>query len=230
MQPSDCQALYRAPLFHNVPPAELEPFGSLWHRKKVPGQLILMAAGTASEVIYFVLEGSLKISLAAPDGREIVLALRGPGEVLGDISLLDNQGRSATVTTLEPCTLLWANRSDFVALARRSPQIMENLACILANRLRMATAQIQALSSLDVRGRMAVQILALAKEFGSCDEQGHIHIPIRVSQSDLGAMIGASRASVNTALSSWRKRQLIALSNDHQLTILNVAALEQEIC
>jgi CRP-like cAMP-binding protein len=135
------------------------------------------------------------------------------------MDLLDNRGRSASVVTLEPSAMLWMDRASFRRCMETMPRITFNLACILAARLRLANAQIQSLAALDTECRVARQILAFSERYGLSQSNGDISIPIRLTQSDIASMVGATREHVNKILVSYKERGYISVDSAYHLTI-----------
>ena len=225
--PETIAYLRTQPLFRGLSDAEIEPIAPHWHVRSVPNNKVLMSPEEAGDSVYLLKSGSVKI-VSEGDGGLVVLGLRGAGEVLGEISLIDSRGRSAKVVTIEPCELLWAQRDELMKVVDKTPRLMFNLACILASRLRLATAQIRALAQLDVRGRLARQLLALADDCGQPLRRGTL-IPLRVTQSDLAQMVGASRVSVNQTFAVWKDNKIIADRSNYRIVILDRAALEGEL-
>jgi CRP-like cAMP-binding protein len=159
----------------------------------------------------------------------VILGLRGPGEVVGEMSLLDHQARSATVTALEPCSVLWVDRATFGAWLQTVPALNANLLRLLARRLRLAGIHILTLSTLDLYGRVARQLLSLATECGEPLEDGGdaVLIPLRLTQSDLAAMVAATRARVNAVLMYYKRHGVIAVDRSLRITLRDPAALEE---
>jgi len=215
----------RLPLFEGLSPGQLAEINAQLHRRTVPTGRLLMMVEDPGEVAYLILEGTVKVYVDRPDGTEIIIALRGPGEIVGEMSIVDRHSRSATVLTLEPCTLLAWDRARFAAALQTMPGLSYNLARILASRLRVATAQIQALAGLDLQGRVARQILTFAEEYGRPAGDGAVQIPLRLTQSDLAGMVGASRVRVNEVVVDFKRRGYIAVDARHRLTVHDAAAL-----
>jgi CRP/FNR family cyclic AMP-dependent transcriptional regulator len=167
----------------------------------------------------------VKIHVEQPDGSDVILAIRGPGEVLGEMSILDSLGRSANAETMEDCDLCWLDRVTFKNYLQSTPIMAYNLACILARRLRIASVQIQALSSMDVYGRVSRQLLAFANEFGEPAANGDVRIPLRLTQPDLASLVGASRVRVNQVLVFYKRHKYLTVDHEHRITIHNAAAL-----
>ncbi|MDF2762376.1 MAG: transcriptional regulator, Crp/Fnr family, partial [Thermomicrobiales bacterium] len=138
----------------------------------------------------------------------------------------DRAARSADVTALEPAVLVWLDRGTFERLRRDIPAITENLLRLLTRRLRLANAQLQAMATLDVHGRVARQLLALADVLGEEVADGGVRIPLRITQSDLAALVGATRVRVNEVLVGFTRRNHIAVDRQHRITIRNRAELE----
>lgn len=224
-RPLTIETLSNLPLFADVATTDLAQILPAVHRKVFPAETIIITAEQPGEVAYLVLEGSLKI-IGEDGGKDVILAIRGAGEIIGEMSLLDGLGRSASVTTLEECTLLWVDRHDFWQKLWKVPQVPVNMTRILSKRLRLCTAQIQAMAALDANGRLARQLLAFAREYGEKTASGQ-HIPIRLTQTELADMVGISRVRANQILVYWKKRKYIAVDDQHHITLLNQAALEQ---
>ena len=162
----DAATLAALPLFAGLTPAQLATIAAQVRRRTIPAGTILILAEEPGEVAYLIEHGAMKVSLMQADGTEVILGLRGPGEMVGEMSLLDRQARSATVTALEPCSVLWVDRATFGAWLQTVPELNANLLRLLAGRLRLAGLQILTLSTLDLYGRVARQLLSLAAECG----------------------------------------------------------------
>jgi CRP/FNR family transcriptional regulator, cyclic AMP receptor protein len=222
----DASELGKFELFRGLSAAELTRVNDLLGRTKFPAGAMILTADQPGEMAYVILEGTLKVSTIESNGRELTLALLGPGEVVGELAVADRAGRSADVTALEPSVLVWLDRGTFVQLRRDIPAVTENLLRLLARRLRLANAQLQAMATLDVHGRVARQLLALAGALGEDLPDGSSRIPLRITQSDLAALVGATRVRVNEVLVGFTRRRLIAVDRQHRITIRNRAELE----
>jgi len=177
-------------------------------------------------VMAVVLTGSVKIQLDREDGTEITLALLGPGDTVGEMSLVEREGRSANVVTLEDTTFLWMDRASFLDALTSMTQLTYNLVRQLSSRLRLANQNIQALSTLDVAGRVARQILVFADQYGRQDAQG-IRIPVPLTQSDIAEMVGATRERVNHAMVAFKNSGALSVDPHHRITIHDRAALAE---
>jgi CRP/FNR family cyclic AMP-dependent transcriptional regulator len=208
-------------LFQGLAPHELAEINGLLHSQTVQAGTHFITAEQPGEVVYVLLEGTVKIYVTHADGREVILAFLGPGDTVGEMSLVDSSGRSANVVTTEPSRLLWMDRANFQACLRTLAPLANNLVRLLAHRLRFANEQIQALCTLDVSGRVARQILAMADRYGSPEDGGEVRIPIRLTQSDLAEIVGASRERVNQVIVELKQRGAIAVDPDHRIRVCN---------
>ncbi len=223
----DPSQLGEIPLFRDLTPEQLTWLNDHLHHKVFPAGSNIAIVEQPGEVVYIILEGTVKIHVEQLDGTDVILAILGPGDTVGEMSLVDSAGRSANVFTLEGSTTLWMERTTFHECLRTMPAITYNLVGILCSRLRLANEQIQALATLDIYGRIARQILAFAKEYGQLAADGDSHIPIRLTQSDLADLVGASRERVNQVMVAYKRRKYISVDPDHHITVHNRDALAQ---
>ncbi len=166
----------------------------------------------AAGSLHLVRSGSVQVTLETEDGKETVLALFGPGACFGEIAALDGAGRSATVIAAEPTTTLALSREDLMAFIHERPDFALQLISLLASRLRRTDARLEDAYFLDLDGRLARCLVGLAEERGESIADG-IRIP-PLSQSDLAAMLGSTRVSVNKLLGAYQDAGLIAMHSD----------------
>ncbi len=214
-------------LFDGLVPEELLAVNRTLRLRKFAAGTAMMAEEEPGNAVYIVLQGSLRIHLEGAEGSEVILAILGPGEIVGEMSLVDSLTRSATVVTREPTVVAFLDRTAFWELLRSFPKLSYNLAGILSRRLRLANATIEALATLDVHGRVARQILAFAQEYGVRGTNGSLRIPLRLTQTDLAGLVGASRVRVNQVLVSYKRRRYITVDRQYCITVHNVPALAQ---
>jgi CRP/FNR family cyclic AMP-dependent transcriptional regulator len=220
----DADALARLPLFEGLSRSDLSRLLGHLHEKPFPAGTNVLIAEQPGEAVYVILMGSVKVHAVHPNGTEVVLAVLGAGEVLGEMSAADSLGRSASVVTLEETDLLWMDRRTFGASVDSSTILARNLAEVLSKRVRLANARLISLASLDVPGRVASELLSLAREYGQVTPEG-VRIPMRLTQADLAALVGASRVSVNQALGQFRKRELVSIGKDGRVSLRDEEAL-----
>jgi CRP-like cAMP-binding protein len=215
----------RMTLFNDLTEAQLQELSSLLHRKSFAAGTMLMTAEQAGEVVYFILSGTVKVCAEQADGSEVIYAIIGQGEIVGEMSALDQPMRSASVVTLEPTKVLWMDRATFHRYLLTMPRLTFNLACILSARLRMADAQIRSLARLEVEARVARQLMAFADRYGQVLPNGDNHIQIRLTQGDIASLIGASREHVNKVIVAYKERGYLSVDRQYHITIHNFQAL-----
>jgi CRP/FNR family cyclic AMP-dependent transcriptional regulator len=156
-----------------------------------------------------VLAGLVRISAPSPDGREIVLNMINPGEIFGEIALLDGKDRTADAMAQTDCELLVIERRSFIPFLIGNPEIALRLLAVLCDRLRRTTEQVEDMLFRDLPSRLAKKLLSLAAASGERSERG-VRIATRLSQRELGTMVGMSRESVNKQLRQWQVEGIIA--------------------
>jgi CRP/FNR family cyclic AMP-dependent transcriptional regulator len=214
-------------LFRNLEPEDRARLEALLHETTFPAGTNVLRYEQPGEVVYIVVAGTVKIHVIHPDGREVILAVLGKGEVVGEMSVVDSLGRSATVSAMEDCVLAWIDRASFWRCLRSMPAMTYNLVEILSRRLRLANTQMQSLAALDVDGRVARQVLAFAREYGERAGDGSVHIPLRLTQADLASLVGASRVRVNQVLVTYKRLGYLSVDRRHRITVHDEIALEQ---
>ena len=211
--------LRRVPLFAHLSDVELDRVRQAVREKDYPKGSVILFEQDPGDALYVVQTGQVKVVLIHEDGREVILALLNEGDFFGEMSLIDDQPRSAHVIATEPARLLVLRRDDFHACMEDMPRIALGLLRALSRRLRQADDKIGGLILLDVSGRLARQLLELA------DENDGTHITRRVTHHTLAQMIGSSRETVSRTMSDLGTRGLIEVGRK-QMVILDREALE----
>ena len=189
-----------------------------------PADTNVVRAEYPGEALFFILQGTVKVQVDQADGSEVILAVLGAGESIGEMSVSDRLDRSANVVTLDETTLAWMDRATFAGYQELFPVLITNVARILSRRLRLANAQILALATQDAYARIARQLLSLAEAYGSDDDGGTL-IPLRLTQSELASMVGTSRVRVNQALGFFRDEGYISIDQLNRITVRHASAL-----
>jgi CRP/FNR family transcriptional regulator, cyclic AMP receptor protein len=171
---------------------------------------VLFLAGDTGDGCYRVEDGLLKVTMVSRDGNERILAFLGRGAIVGEMSIIDRLPRSASVVAVRAAILSFLSSADFVDFAKKHPQVYESLVTLLAARLRETDTTIAAGTFLPLHGRVACTLLELAQEFGQDVGSGRVVIHQKIGQSDLAAMAGIARESVNRILNDWKRRKLIS--------------------
>jgi len=212
-------------LFRGLPAEQLSKIEARVRLRTFPAGAHVITAEESDETVYVVLKGSVKVCVTRPDGTEVVLAALGRGELIGEMSLADSLGRSANVITLEETSFLLMDRGTFRASVEELPTMALNLANVLSRRLRLANAHLRSVAAMDVPGRVAAQLSALAREYGEPSSSNGTIIPLPLTQSDLAALVGASRVRVNQVIAFFKRRHYLSVGTDRRITVHDVDAL-----
>jgi CRP/FNR family cyclic AMP-dependent transcriptional regulator len=196
-------------LFEGLTPAQLDWVAARTHQRVFPEGTNVLMAEQPGEAVYIILHGTVKIHVEQEDGRDVILSILGAGDLLGEMSLIDSVGRSASAVTLESSLVLWMDKSTFNQLLDEFSPVARNLVRILSARVRLSDQLIQALATLDVYGRVARQLLAFAERYGKPRADGEIRIPIALTQGDIADLVGASRKRVNQVMVAFKSQELL---------------------
>lgn len=186
---------------------------------------ILFRGGEPPENVILVISGRVKISSLTREGREVVLAVSGPGDILGEVSALDGEARSATATALDQLEALVIDAEEFRKFLETNPRVALEITKRLAQRLRDADRDRIQFSAFDTVGRVAGRLIELAERFGESMD-GSLRISLPLSQLELAGWAGASREAVSKALQVLRSRGLIA-THRRTIEILDLEALRR---
>lgn len=211
-------------IFSSLDERALDALVRVTSTRRLDAGAVLFRKGEPGRQLYGVLSGRLKASASGADGKEIVFNVCDPGEVIGEIALLDSNPRSATIEALEPSELLVLDRRDFLPFLERHPRVAIELAELLAARLRRLSELAEDSVLLALRARLAKKLVSLARRYGRKTPEG-TEIDLPFSQQELGEMVGTSRESINKQLRAWSEQGLI-LSSRGRVTLRDPAALE----
>lgn len=203
-------------LFSRLSDEQIEMISEVSNRKKYSReQSIIHESDDASHTFFLIASGEVKVYLSGNDGRETILALLGPGDFFGEMSLIDGEPRSASVKATTTSELIVIQRNDFVKKMREFPDLAMSFLEEFSNRLRKANKQISSLSTLTVFGRIAGTLLNLAEDRGVRthfnDGRMVTKIPNKPTQQQFAEMSGTTRETVSRVLNSLKKRGVIAI-------------------
>jgi CRP-like cAMP-binding protein len=215
--------LQESELFETLEDEHLDRLVEITRERNLSDGEVVFTRGEPAKALYAVTGGQFKALATSADGREIVLRLLDPGVVFGEIALLDGGARTATVVAAEPSTLATLDRRDLLKLMRASPDIALNLLAVLAARLRATTEQMEESKFLLLPARLARRLLSLADTYGVPADDGSVKI--KISQEELGSLIGTSRVSVNQQLQAWQRDDIVKTGRG-AVHVLNRSALE----
>jgi CRP-like cAMP-binding protein len=170
----------------------------------------LFLAGDAGNGCYRVEKGLLKVAMVSRSGTERILAILGPGAIVGELAMIDGRPRSASVVALKDAELTFVSKATFDEFAERHHEVYKYLVNVLAARIRETDAAMAAVSFLPLKGRLATTMLELAEHFGHDVGSGRILIRQKFGQADFAAMAGIARENVSRILNDWKRRQLVS--------------------
>lgn len=214
------QILERHSLFAKLTRSELDQLLARARVESYRAKQEIFHKGSPGAGLLAVLRGRVRISSLGPDGGELVLNVIEEGEVFGEIALLDGKDRTADASALTDCDLLAIDRRDFVPFLRANPDVALRLLVVLCDRLRRTTAQVEDMTFLDAPRRLAKKLLELAE--GRRAAGGALEV--KISQRELGNMLGLSRESINKQFALWHKDGVIRIERS-AVAILDREAL-----
>lgn len=188
----------RVPLFGTMGVEDLAAIAPLFHRRHFAPNQLVFSKGDRADELYILLAGRMKISVLAPDGRELAFRTAGPGQLVGEIAVLDGGTRTADMTSLGQSEVLVLSKASFAGLLARRPAISRDLIQFLCQRLRDTSEQLESIALYRIEARLARFLLALSERVRSTSQT--VDIALVMSQTELGAVLGASRSKVNVAL------------------------------
>lgn len=203
--------LSRSMLFASLADQELEDLAALAHFRHIEPRQIVCQQGSRGEQMFAIVSGRVKVAVSSEEGKEAIFDVLGPGDFFGEISLLDGLGRSASVTAVEAGEILVIGRESFLRFLERHPVIAIKLLAVLCKRLRAADGQLEDIHFLSLPARLAKTLTTLAERHGRQTGEG-VRIDLRISQEELGNLVGASRESVNKQLKAWEAQGKLSVA------------------
>lgn len=188
--------LKSVPMFGGFPEDQLRVLATMVTRRSAPRGTVIMREGDPTDALYIVMSGRLKVMMGEADGKEVILGILGAGEFFGEMGLIDDSPRSATVIAIEPCELLAVGKRAFKKCLNENIALALAVLRVVVQRLRTADRKIGSLAMLDVYGRVARILLELAVE-----RDGKLQIPDKLTQKDIAARVGASREMISRIFS-----------------------------
>ncbi len=207
-------ALLASELFQAMRPAELDAILALASERRYRrGQTIYQKGDNGSSMMA-VLRGRVRVSSVSSEGKEVTLNVINPGEVVGEIALLDGQPRSADCTAVDDTLLLVVERRQFLPYLQANPDLALRVIAVLCAKLRRTSSALEELALFDLPGRLARVLLNLAQDYGRPDSGG-TRIDLQLSQRDLSNLVASSRESVNKLLRTWRESGAVDLQGGY---------------
>ncbi|CAN5895742.1 Crp/Fnr family transcriptional regulator [soil metagenome] len=202
--------LRETPLFSTLDDTAIDSLREQMTQSQLKRAGVLFREGDSGDRLYVVLDGKIKLGRTSSDGRENLLAVLGPGQMFGELSLFDPGPRSTTATAVTDCRLASLGHADLQRLLTARPDAARGLLYQLAHRLRRTNEVVADLVFSDVPGRVAKALLDLSTRFGRRADDG-VHVHHDLTQEELAQLVGASRETVNKALADFANRGWLRL-------------------
>ncbi|MCX7156958.1 MAG: cyclic nucleotide-binding domain-containing protein [Rhodocyclales bacterium] len=199
----------------------LRPLTHVAMLRHIPRHTVVLHAGDRTDNIYFVLSGALKVQISDEEGREVILSMLGPGELFGEMGVLDDHPRSATVLAVESSDVVVIGKADFKQCLVENPDVSLFIMRNLTKRLRLADRNIESLALLDVYGRVARLLLEAAETV-----DGQKVVTHKLTKQDIAKMIGASREMVSRVMRDLLAQGLIQ-ERDGQLILIDLSVFKR---
>jgi CRP-like cAMP-binding protein len=203
------------PMFADLDADELQRISSLCHTRHLGAGEALFKKGDPGDALFAVRRGQIRIETGASDGSRLTLNFMGPGDLFGEVAVLDGQSRTADATAGEPTELFVLGRADVLEHLEREPRVAIKIIQLLCQRIRWQSERMEESVLQPLPVRLARRLCALATEFGS---------EVHISQQQLGVFVGAARESVNRQLQLWRKDGILDLQRG-RILLLNMGRL-----
>jgi CRP/FNR family cyclic AMP-dependent transcriptional regulator len=202
-QPNALARLLAAnPFFAGLGEEAVDAVAALCVTRSLGREEVLFQKGDAGDALYAVRRGQIRIATGTDSGRRLTLNLLGPGDVFGEVALLDGRARTADATAIEPADLFMIRRRDFINLLEQRPSLAVRFIELLCERIRWMSDRMEESLLLPLSARLARRLSALVEDYG---------VELQVSQEELAVFAGATRESVNRQLQEWKRRGLVEL-------------------
>ncbi|AGB24594.1 cAMP-binding protein [Mycobacterium sp. JS623] len=205
---ADDKILARAPIFRGVEPDAMAAFRKQLRPIHFPRAEVIFAEGEPARCLYIILSGKVKIGRYSPDGRENLLSVLGPAEMLGELSIFDPAAYDVNATAVTEVRAVSMDRDTLHAWIEKRPDIAGQLLAEMAARLRHTSNDFTDYMFTDVPGRVAKQLLRLGRQFG-VRERGRLRVVHDLTQDEIAGLTGSSRETVNKVLAVFARRRLI---------------------
>jgi CRP/FNR family transcriptional regulator, cyclic AMP receptor protein len=178
-------------------------------------------------MLYLIDNGNVRVFSIGKTGQELTISIIGPGEIFGELALLDRKPHSASVVTLTETSVWMLQARDFDDLLEKYPSLMREINLMLVSRIRNTTHLVEAMTFEDILGRLAFQLLRLMEKYGQPQDEG-VFITIPLTQAELATLVGATREHVNKCIAIMRTQNLIT-TEEARITLINPAGLKRII-
>ena len=208
---NEASMLDKVELFQGLSPEELAALSASSTQRSFPKNTVVIHENEPADSLFIILSGKVKVYCSDKSGKEFIMNTQGPGDYFGELALVDDSLRSASVRTVEKCDFVVVYKDAFNAVLRAHPNIASSLIRNLAQRVRKLTADVKSLALQDVYGRVANVLMDLSEERGD----GTLFIPDKLTQQDIADRVGASREMVARILKDLTIGEYIRFEGRH---------------
>ncbi len=206
-------------LFHGVPRDEIERFAHLFHERDYGAKEIVFSEGDLGDAIYLLKSGHVRLFRSTEDGKELTLAILGPGDVFGELALFDESRRQTFAEALDATYICAASVDDFTRLMGHRPALTMMVAGEMARRRREIETRIAGLAYGSVRARLQHALRHLAREHGEALGNGEVRIAVRLSHQELAQLIGTSRETCTLELGKLQLAGHLRVDDDRNFVV-----------
>ncbi len=217
---SKLAVLRKHPIFCDLDPEALDQLCRYAKHSSLKRGATIVSKGDPGNSLIAVISGTVKISISSPDGRSAILNLIGPGEIFGEVAVLDGLARTADATANTNCEIYVIDRRDFLPFVRSQPALAMKFIELLCTRLRWTSDQVEEVILQDLPGRLASALLRLTEKH-KLAQGGRT---IAITQQEISEMVGMTRESINKQLRAWATRNLVRLEHG-AIVVLNAGML-----
>jgi len=219
---SKLSVLRKQPIFSDLDPEALDQLCRYAKHTTLKRGTTIVSKGDPGNSLIVVISGTIKISVSSPDGRSAILNLIGPGEIFGEVAVLDGLSRTADATANSNCEIYVIDRRDFIPFVRSQPALAMKFIELLCTRLRWTSDQVEEVILQNLPGRLASALLRLTEK--------HKLAPagrtIAITQQEISEMVGMTRESINKQLRAWAAQNWVRLEHG-AIVVLDVASLRE---
>ncbi len=219
--------LQRINLFKEIPADDMEELARVTRMELAKKKETIFLPGESSQQVYLLKTGRVKISRISEEGRELTIALLGPGEIFGELEILEGSARDTIAETMEDSQLCVIQKEQFLSLIRKRPELSFRLTKLIGLRLRRIESRVEDLVFRDVPSRLAHLLLQLSEEYGKATPEG-ILLDIKITHQEMANLIGSIRETVSATLGEFKKEGLITFEG-RKIIILSLELLKKQV-
>ncbi len=219
--------LQRINLFKEIPADDMEELARVTRMELAKKKETIFLPGESSRQVYLLKTGRVKISRISEEGRELTLVLLEPGEIFGELEILEGSARDTIAEAMEESQLCVIQKEQFLSLIRKRPELSFRLTKLIGLRLRRIESRVEDLVFRDVPSRLAHLLIQLSEEYGNPSQDG-ILLSIKITHQEMANLIGSIRETVSATLGEFKKEGLITFEG-RKIIILRPELLKKQV-